>query len=201
VPSCSKLQGIDTGSRPGHAVSAWCIAFIGLGSNLGESRELLRAAWTALGERPGIVLHSLSSPYRTRPTGMDSPNWFINAAGMLRTTLGPDALLAVLHETEHRFGRIRSPDRQGYQDRTLDLDLLLLDGQVLRNGHLTLPHPALHQRMFVLAPLAEIAPQMEHPVLRKTIAQLLAELSPQADLDDIELVRWQDPCPLGVGRP
>jgi 2-amino-4-hydroxy-6-hydroxymethyldihydropteridine diphosphokinase len=162
------------------------LACIGLGSNLGQPRNLLLAAWRSLAEHPNISLLQLSSPYRTKPVAMDSPHWFINAAGLLRTSLPPEALLDVLLETEQRFGRIRFPEREGYQDRTLDLDLLLVDGVIIRTERLTLPHPFLHERMFVLAPLAEIAPQFQHPLLKKTIAELLAELEPKTAQGDVE---------------
>ena len=101
-------------------------ACIGLGSNLGDSRKLLQDAWQELEGEPDITTKVLSSPYRTMPIGMDSPNWFVNAVGLLETTLAAELLLDALLRVEQQFGRIRS-DSGEYQDRTLDLDLLLFD--------------------------------------------------------------------------
>lgn len=164
-------------------------ACIGLGSNLGQPRSLIQAAWRALSEHPDISPQLLSSPYRTKPVAMDSPHWFINAAGLLRTALPPEALLDVLLATEQRFGRVRLAE---LQDRTLDLDLLLFDSRIVRTERLTLPHPAIPERMFVLAPLAEIAPQLRHPLLNKTIAELLADLEPKMAQGDVERVGWEE---------
>ncbi|CAK8724250.1 2-amino-4-hydroxy-6-hydroxymethyldihydropteridinepyrophosphokinase [Candidatus Electronema halotolerans] len=165
---------------------------IGLGSNLGQSRKLLLAAWQVLGQHPEIRLQQLSQPCRTKPVGMSSPHWFINAAGLLRSSLSPAALLEVLLAIEQRFGRVRSPEQQGHQDRTLDLDLLLIDQHVLRTAELVLPHPKMQERLFVLAPLAEIAPNLRHPLLGKTIAELLADLLPQTEAGSVEPVAWED---------
>ncbi|MGX9728291.1 MAG: 2-amino-4-hydroxy-6-hydroxymethyldihydropteridine diphosphokinase [Candidatus Electronema sp. VV] len=168
------------------------LACIGLGSNLGQSRQVLLESWRTLGGQPGISLLTLSSPCRTKPVGMDSPHWFINAAGLLRTSLTPEALLDVLLAVERQFGRVRRLDMPGYRDRTLDLDLLLFDAQVMRTERLILPHPALHKRLFALVPLAEIAPQLRHPLLQKSIAELLAELLPQTAAGELEQISWQD---------
>uniref|UniRef100_UPI004056095B 2-amino-4-hydroxy-6- hydroxymethyldihydropteridine diphosphokinase n=1 Tax=Candidatus Electronema sp. TaxID=2698783 RepID=UPI004056095B len=168
------------------------LACIGLGSNLGQSRQLLLEAWQVLGAQPGIIPQALSAPCRTKPVGMDSPHWFINAAGLLRTSLAPEALLDVLLAVEKQFGRVRRLDMPGYQDRTLDLDLLLFDEQVVRTERLILPHPALHERLFALAPLAEIAPQLRHPLLQKSIVELLAELLPQTAAGELEQISWQE---------
>lgn len=131
-------------------------ACIGLGSNLGPSMNILRAAWSALQETPGVQARRLSSPYRSRPVGMDSPHWFINAVGLIRTFLAPMPLLHRLQALEAQFGRERDPLVSGYQDRTLDLDLLLYDGLHLDSSQLILPHPRMGERCFVLEPLLEI---------------------------------------------
>ena len=165
-------------------------AYIGLGSNLGNSRSLLREAWQALGRHPEINLHVLSSPYRTRPVGMESSHWFINAAGRLYTTLSPEALLELLLKTEQQFGRVRHPESAGYQDRTLDLDLLLFGDCIMQTDQLSLPHPAIHERLFVLVPLQEIGAQTAHPLLKKTMSELLATQEEKNGRAGIEATSW-----------
>lgn len=132
------------------------MACIGLGSNLGSSIRLLQTAWSALQETPGVETQRLSSPYRSRPLGMDSPRWFFNAVGLIRTSLAPVPLLHLLQLLEAQFGRERDPLVPGYQDRTLDLDLLLYDDLRLDSPQLILPHPRMGERCFVLEPLLEI---------------------------------------------
>lgn len=121
---------------------------------------------------------------------MDSPHWFINAAGRLTTSLSPHELLALLLKVEQQYGRTRSTDQSGHQDRTLDLDLLLFDDVVMDTPELILPHPAMDGRLFVLVPLAEIARELQHPVLKKTISQLLAALPATSAAENVEQVKW-----------
>ncbi|CAK8713993.1 MAG: 2-amino-4-hydroxy-6-hydroxymethyldihydropteridine diphosphokinase [Candidatus Electrothrix sp. AX5] len=174
------------------SISSSASACIGLGSNLGQSRTLLKEAWQSLGQHPEVSLQALSSPYHTKPVGMESSHWFINAAGCLQTTLPPETLLDLLLETEQKFGRVRHPELEGYQDRTLDLDLLLFDSYVIQTDRLELPHPLMHERLFVLIPLAEIGTQLAHPLLQKTIAELLAEqeAKKQNGREGIEQASW-----------
>lgn len=171
------------------------VAHIGLGSNLGDSLRVLREAWHALGRRPRIRLLRLSSPYRTRPVGMASRNWFINAAGSLRTDLQADELLAVLLGIEERFGRRRDRPGRGYLDRELDLDLLLF-GECVRSGPgLTIPHPEMHRRLFVLRPLCEIAPEIVHPLLHRAMQDLLLSAAEGAEEDAVRRISWPDGGP------
>ncbi|HEB49615.1 MAG TPA: 2-amino-4-hydroxy-6-hydroxymethyldihydropteridine diphosphokinase [Desulfobulbus sp.] len=146
---------------------------IGLGSNLGDSMELLRDSWAELDRIPGIRTGALSRPYLTEPVDMESEHWFVNAAGVLTTSLAPDVLLRHLLATEQRFGRRRDPGLRQHQDRTLDLDLLLYGGLVMSSPRLVLPHPHMHRRLFVLAPLAELVPDMEIPGSGRSVREWL----------------------------
>lgn len=169
-----------------------CTACIGLGSNLGDSLAILRSAWQLLQDHPAIEPLKLSSPYRTEPVGMVSDNWFANAAASLRTTLRPDDLLSALLEMEDTLGREREAGYLGYQDRTLDLDLLLYEERVIQSSRLTVPHPELHNRLFVLAPLAEIAGNHFHPSFGLTVNELLHILTGRSDNPVVEKGAWGD---------
>lgn len=153
------------------------IAWIGLGSNLpspaGPSAETIEAALLAL-ETIGEVT-ARSSLYETAPVGITNQPAFVNAVAALKSTDSPEALLEKLLAIERDFGRDRrnSPPKG---PRTLDLDLLLVDDLIVNTASLSLPHPALAERRFVLVPLAEIAPELWHPVLHKTMRDLLADL-------------------------
>jgi len=147
-------------------------AFIGLGSNLGCGRANLHAAWQRLGRVSGVRCLRLSSPYRSEPVGMATAHWFTNAVGEIETSLGPQPLLAALLAIEADMGR----DRNLTADRTVDLDLLYYGTLVLRTETLTVPHPEIARRLFVLAPLAELAPEHAHPLLGGTARQLCLEL-------------------------
>lgn len=136
-------------------------AYVALGSNLGDSRQTLSRAIDALGSLPSSALTARSRLYRTPPWGLHEQPDFINAVVRLHTALSPHQLLDALLAIEAAAGRVRDGERWG--PRTLDLDLLHMDGIVLDDPDLTLPHPRIHQRAFVLAPLADIAPQLELP--------------------------------------
>lgn len=135
-------------------------AYVALGSNLGDPEATVRAALTGLAALPDVSLHAASSLYRTAPIGYLNQPDFINAVAALDTHLTPHALLALLLALEIKFGRVR---REKDGPRSLDLDLLLYDQQVLTSSELTLPHPRLHLRAFVIEPLCEIAPDLAIP--------------------------------------
>ena len=136
------------------------IAYVALGANLGDPAATIRAAFGALANLPESRVVHCSSLYRTAPVGNTEQPEFINAVAALETTLAPESLLDALFDIEARFGRIRTK-KNG--PRTLDLDLLLYNNQQLNLPRLTLPHPRLHLRAFVLYPLAELAPNLQLP--------------------------------------
>jgi 2-amino-4-hydroxy-6-hydroxymethyldihydropteridine diphosphokinase len=150
-------------------------AYIALGANLGDPVATVLAAFGALANlNESRVVHT-SSLYRTAPVGNTEQPEFINAVAAMETTLAPEALLDALLDVEQRFGRIRA-EKNG--PRTLDLDLLLYNDLELELPRLTLPHPRLHLRAFVLLPLAEISPKMSLP-RRGTIAAWLPAVANQ----------------------
>jgi 2-amino-4-hydroxy-6-hydroxymethyldihydropteridine diphosphokinase len=150
------------------------IAYIALGSNLDDRRGTLEGAIAALISTPGVAVRAVSLFHETRPVGgPPGQGPYVNAAAALATTLDPFGLLNVLHEIEQRFGRTRTVH---WGERTLDLDLLLFDDRVIDTPKLTIPHPRMAVRRFVLEPLAEIAPDAVDPVSNRTIAELLTDL-------------------------
>ncbi|MDR1454280.1 MAG: 2-amino-4-hydroxy-6-hydroxymethyldihydropteridine diphosphokinase [Tannerella sp.] len=147
------------------------MTYLGLGANLGNRQQQLTAAAMLLGERAGHLL-ALSRFYDTAPWGYDSPHPFLNAAVQLETALSPQKLLATILQIERDLGRTSKTGGSIYQDRPIDIDILLYDSLILEQPDLILPHPRMHRRTFVLQPLAEIAPSLQHPVLKQTIAAL-----------------------------
>lgn len=154
-------------------------AFIGLGSNLGDGQANLIEAWQRLGTVRGISLNRLSSPYRTKPVGMDTAHWFTNAVGEITTTLSPPELLTAMLAIESELGR----DRTLTQDRPVDLDLLYYGNMMIDSQTLTVPHPQIANRLFVLAPLAELAPEHIHPLLGRTALELRRQLPAQTGVE------------------
>lgn len=157
------------------------VAYIGLGANLGQREKNLAAALTALERTRGIEVDAVSSLYETDPVGgpEDQPR-YINAAARLRTELSPQRLLALLLQIEQSLGRRRGV-RWG--PRPIDLDILMFDDQVIAEEGLTIPHPLMHERRFVMEPLAEIAPDLRHPTLGLTAREILESID-DLSLDD-----------------
>jgi 2-amino-4-hydroxy-6-hydroxymethyldihydropteridine diphosphokinase len=145
--------------------------YLGLGGNLGNSRENIESAIQSL-RRAGIRIVRKSSIYRTEPVGFAGQPWFLNQAIAVCTDLSPWELLAEAKAVEVELGR-RPGRRNG--PRQIDLDILLAEETILRTATLEIPHPRLSERRFVLVPLAEIAPALVHPVFKKSIRAILRE--------------------------
>jgi 2-amino-4-hydroxy-6-hydroxymethyldihydropteridine diphosphokinase len=161
--------------RPGsNPPSSWTTAYLGLGSNLGDRRANLAAALDRLERSPEVRLRRCSSLYESAPVGVLDQPWFLNGVVQVETRLAPFDLLALLKEIERDLGR--RPGRR-WGERAIDLDLLLYDDLSLATGELTVPHPELWRRLFVLAPLRELAPELSAPDGRP-IGQLVDELRP-----------------------
>ena len=170
--------------------------WLGLGSNLGDSQQILQNAWETLGQYPDVSLLALSSPYISAPVGMESENAFCNAVGLVETTLDPKALLALLQRIERGFGREQKTGDTGYQDRLLDLDMLRYGNLSIRSSDLNLPHPELAFRLFVLLPLLEIDPHYVDPVTGVNAQQMCIELQQQissgkTEPQDIQSTVWK----------
>jgi 2-amino-4-hydroxy-6-hydroxymethyldihydropteridine diphosphokinase len=144
-------------------------AYLGLGGNVGDRVEYLRRALSLLAE--AVAVEAVSALYETEPWGLREQPAFLNAACQVRTVLPPLDLLHELQRIERALGRERL---QRWGPRTVDLDILFYGDLVLDTAELTIPHPLLAERAFVLVPLAEIAPGLRHPRLVKTVAELLA---------------------------
>jgi 2-amino-4-hydroxy-6-hydroxymethyldihydropteridine diphosphokinase len=144
--------------------------YLGLGTNIGTKNRHITTAVELLGERAGTIL-ALSRLYENPPWGFESENEFLNAALIIETTLDPFQLLDATQQIEREMGRT-AKTTDVYQDRIIDIDILLYDDVILHTSQLILPHPLMHERRFVIIPLAEIAPSLSHPVLKKTIGEL-----------------------------
>jgi len=147
------------------------LVYLSLGSNIDDRESHLRDAIGRLATEGRIV--SVSSLYETEPVEYTDQAWFLNCAVALETTETPEQLMATLLRIEQQMGRQRIRKKG---PRTIDIDVLLFGDRVVDSPAVTIPHPAMSQRRFVLEPLAEIAPEARHPVLKKTIRELLAAL-------------------------
>lgn len=158
------------------------IAYLSLGSNKGDRIGFVQQATSLLNASNGISLIRTSAFYESEPWGMDSKNWFVNAVVEIKTTLSPQELLTQCQRIETQLGRKRLDDTKEYQDRTIDIDILFYNKEIVNDENLTIPHKFLHLRAFTLVPLLELIPNFEHPLLHKTIAQL------HDDLENPEMV-------------
>lgn len=155
-------------------------AYLCLGGNIGDREAFLAEAIRRIGERAGS-LKQVSLVYETEAWGVSGQQAYLNCCISIETALAPEVLLGLLLEIETELGRTRDPWKT-YEPRTIDIDILLYNDLVLEQEHLILPHPRLHLRKFVLIPLSGIAGEYLHPVLNKTIFNLLGECPDTSDV-------------------
>ena len=149
-------------------------AFIALGSNVGNRQENLKKALHALNDT--LIVLKTSSLYETEPMYVEDQNWFLNCVVKVDTELSPRSLFDVVKEIELRMGRNGSGKERRFGPRIIDIDILFYGKQIVSERDLEIPHPRIQERLFVLVPLSEVEPDFIHPIYRKRISELLAEL-------------------------
>jgi 2-amino-4-hydroxy-6-hydroxymethyldihydropteridine diphosphokinase len=162
------------------------LVYISVGSNLGDKLENCRGGIASLTQSGENELVDQSSYYRTEPVDYTDQDWFVNAAILIRTQMSPQTLLRNLKQIEQEAGRVEKTVRFG--PRVLDMDILLFGDLVLDTPALTIPHPRMHRRRFVLQPICDITPHVVHPVLNRSMSELLQHLEP----DSQRIVRFHD---------
>lgn len=152
------------------------LAYIAFGSNIGDRRANILAAMDKMRER-GMDFLEISTMYETEAYGVTDQPKFINCVALIRTELSPIILMETLLEVEESLGRVRE---RKWGPRTVDLDIIFYDHKIVSFANLTIPHPDMQNRTFVLEPLSELAPHYVHPMLHKTVTELLDELKEEA---------------------
>lgn len=148
--------------------------YIGIGSNLGDPYQSCIKALEIIKKHPFLALDALSPFYRTEPVGVEGQSWYINAVLSISTSLSSSELISEILGVEKVMGRKRTGTR--WESRIIDLDILLIGDEIINDKNLTVPHPRMHTRRFVMAPMADIAPDLIHPILGKTMAEILNEI-------------------------
>ncbi len=151
------------------------VLYLSIGTNLGDKERHIEVAINHIEELVGKII-SRSALYVTEPWGFSSENSFINVAVGVETALSPHSVLSATKEIERQMGRTRKSFEGHYEDRIIDVDILLYGDLVIEETDLIIPHPLMSERLFVMQPLCEIAPQLVHPVLRKSIKELLISI-------------------------
>lgn len=197
-----KVYSVSDESRNQRDRGQWVRAYIGLGSNEGDRLGYIQQAMQLLKDSPGIEVVECSSLYETEPVGNEYVEWFVNAVAAIETSLPPRELLAVCKEIEKRLSRLagveNGPDvlHEGpdgvTKSRIIDLDILFYGDQPVQNSHIVVPHPQLTRRAYALVPLLEIAPDVKHPVLGKTVSEIHEELDAP---EQVFLYGTRNPCP------
>lgn len=154
--------------------------FLGIGTNIGNKKKNITDATIIIGSVMGEI-RALSSLYETEPWGYESPNTFLNAVIQIETEIEPQKCLDIAKAIEREMGRVHT--KEGYEDRIIDIDILFYDDTIYHSENLTIPHPLIEQRDFVLRPMAEIAPEFRHPISKETMKNLLHELNKKSEKD------------------
>ena len=152
------------------------VVYLSLGSNMGDREGILGLAIEEIGKRIGNVT-KVSNKYETEPWGFISENKFLNMALEVKTELSPYEISERVHKIEDDLGRTRTNNATGYEDRVIDIDILMIDNIISEEKDLTLPHPKMHLREFVIFPLCEIAPDIVHPISGVSIEELKTNMT------------------------
>ena len=196
-----RLCGVTDEAQNRSDQSSWVRAFVGLGSNEGDRLGYIQQAMQLLKDAPGIEVVECSSLYETEPVGNEYVEWFVNAVAAIETNLAPRELLAVCKDIEKRLSSLTGADgpdviRQGLsgeiKSRIIDLDILFYGDKPVQSSQLIVPHPQLTRRAYALVPLLEIAPNVRHPILGKTVSEIHEALDAP---EQVFLYGTRNPCP------